>query len=254
MACFFFSIPKVATFVGVLAYILGGRGMEAKEILQDESNNDFEDLDTFDVDIEEMSIHSTKDSRRAAFSGDDVQKHSDSVISISHCPTAPIAKIATEFSARLRHVYKHVDVEEIAELSPAPMQHLASVATASQYAMMAYCWAGRKISAQLGWPVPGWFGVIEQSPMTPMAVLYFLGKRLQNYILGTGGFEVTVDGKLIWSMRTSGRIPSWQELLFQLQEAGLPTVEGADDESKFTSGWQDEQDEAAATVLSGYPQ
>ena len=70
-----------------------------------------------------------------------------------------------------------------------------------------------------------------------MMMVYMLGNNIKARLLATGTFEVTVNGKLVWSALEKKRTPSWPEILFALQEAGLERVDGADDESMFPSGW-----------------
>ena len=108
-----------------------------------------------------------------------------------------------------------------------------------RYSAMTYCWTGRRIHDAIGVAVPSWFGVIESSPLTPIMAIYYVSTMAQDRLLASGAFDVTVDGKSVWSTADKGRQPSWQELIWQLEEAGLPRVDGADAETNWPSGWRD---------------
>lgn len=103
-----------------------------------------------------------------------------------------------------------------------------------------YCWSGRRLHAKLGIAVPSWFEVIERSPLTPIMVLYYLSNMAQDRITASGSFDVAVNDKSVWATAAQDRrVPSWQELLWHLEEAGLPRVPGADDIANWPAGWQD---------------
>jgi hypothetical protein len=108
-----------------------------------------------------------------------------------------------------------------------------------KYVLMSYCWTGRRIHEAIGVAVPSFFATIERSPLTPIMFVYYISNMAQDRILTSGAFEVTVNSKSVWSTPEKGRAPTWQELLWQLEEAGLPHVDGADDEANWPSGWRE---------------
>ena len=110
---------------------------------------------------------------------------------------------------------------------------------AFRYTLMTYFWMGRRIHESIGVAVPSWFSAIEKSPLTPIMVVYYGTNLAQDRLLSSGAFEVTVNAKSVWSTADKGRAPTWQELLWQLEEAGLPHVDGADGEANWPSGWRD---------------
>jgi hypothetical protein len=108
-----------------------------------------------------------------------------------------------------------------------------------QFGWGLYCWSGRRIHDKLGIAVPSWYPMIEKSPLTPIMVVYYISNMLQDRIIASGSFDVAVNNKAVWSTAEKGRVPSWQELLWQLEEAGLPRISGADDAANWPVAWQD---------------
>ena len=48
--------------------------------------------------------------------------------------------------------------------------------------------------------------------------MYFLCNTIEQQLMATGAFEITMDGQHLWSKLESGRLPSLPELFSMLEE------------------------------------
>lgn len=87
---------------------------------------------------------------------------------------------------------------------------------------------GAIATSVLGGPLLRRLGVAEPAPMTALRenqVQVFMGLFLLSSVAqnmeATGAFEVSLDGKLLFSKLQLGRMPSLDEIVALLEEAGV---------------------------------
>lgn len=202
-----------------------------------QENEDFADLDEFEEGTEMMT---DPDPSAPISAGSDVGLDTEGnpiKVVFEHCPSAKTTKLYGEYQARLERIYPGASISGAPSPSTSTQETAIMGLAVLQFALMAYFWTGRRIHGALGIPVPSWYSFIEQSPLAPLMLTYYLTNMIRDRIITSGAFDVDVNEKSVWSLSQNGRPPTWQELLWNLEEAGLPRVDGADDEANWPAGW-----------------
>lgn len=69
-------------------------------------------------------------------------------------------------------------------------------------------------------PTPGWYGQMKENKLNTFVGVFFMNSMAQS-MTATGAFEVTVDGVLVYSKLSTGRMPSAGDLTAGLEKIGL---------------------------------
>ena len=85
---------------------------------------------------------------------------------------------------------------------------------------IALIFAGETIFATLGISEPWWFAKVKENRVATFMVLFVLN-NIGNSQLATGAFEIYLDGDLLFSKLTQGRLPNAEDLVEALAKKGF---------------------------------
>jgi selT/selW/selH-like putative selenoprotein len=110
---------------------------------------------------------------------------------------------------------------------PAFIELLTKILSLIQLAGILMVMLGTNVFSLLGMSyVPRWYDGVQKNGIQ-IAILVFLvlPKVLSSYVI-TGAFEIILDNDIVvFSKIATGRLPSWQDLVTPLVEAGLKRAE-----------------------------
>lgn len=72
---------------------------------------------------------------------------------------------------------------------------------------------GRDPFAHFGYPTPTFYSWMLGNKMSACMLTFFLGGSIENMLMSSGAFEITIGEERIWSKLESGRVPSPAELI-----------------------------------------
>ncbi|XP_064394251.1 selenoprotein T2-like [Halichondria panicea] len=73
--------------------------------------------------------------------------------------------------------------------------------------------AGPGVLQSIGIQNPPWiYTWAHENKMTTFLVIFIIGGQIENQLLSTGAFEVSLNDELVWSKLETGRLPSLMEL------------------------------------------
>jgi len=110
----------------------------------------------------------------------------------------------------------------LAPYPPPPLNaFLSKVLGASQLGALALVFGGNQILPVLGvrQPYPQWYQSMTQNKLGSAFAVWVLGNVGHNMLLSTGAFEVSYDGREVFSKLSSKRMPSQEELLSLIRSA-----------------------------------
>lgn len=105
---------------------------------------------------------------------------------------------------------------------PPPMGVMAvQVAGVLQVLTIVLLVAGENCFKWLGIdPIPLWYKTVEENKMLTFGAVW-MGNNVAAQMVATGAFEISVDGKLIFSKLESGRMPNAHDVTKGLADLGL---------------------------------
>lgn len=104
---------------------------------------------------------------------------------------------------------------------------LSQVAGLTQMLGIVLAFFGDGIFRLLGVPTPAWFASLAENKLMVVGGLFLFNSVAQN-MCATGAFEISLNGKNVFSKIQSGRMPSVQEIRTNLETFGLkPLRRGA---------------------------
>ena len=80
---------------------------------------------------------------------------------------------------------------------------------------------GDGIFASLGIETPNLIHQMRENQMASMMLIFFVGNNVAQGLMNSGAFEITYNGTPVWSKLETGRLPTWPELIDNMQKAGL---------------------------------
>jgi len=108
----------------------------------------------------------------------------------------------------------------------------AKLAQFGQLAGMAFMFFGKPICAALNLGVSDqFFDSLKNNRMMVIGGLFLLNNMAQGQ-LATGAFEVQYNGKMVFSKLEVGRMPTLDEIIKPLQDAGLRPIGSASFETQ----------------------
>mmetsp|Transcript_8918 Transcript_8918/g.10201 ORF Transcript_8918/g.10201 Transcript_8918/m.10201 type:complete len:99 (+) Transcript_8918:567-863(+) len=72
---------------------------------------------------------------------------------------------------------------------------------------------------------PEWMTVMQENKMTVFLILFLMSSFAQN-LSNTGAFEISMNGKVLFSKLEQGRLPSLKEVSKIFEEYGIQRVKG----------------------------
>ena len=81
--------------------------------------------------------------------------------------------------------------------------------------------AGDGIFESVGMPTPEFVHHMRENQMATMMFIFFIGNNIAQSLMNSGAFEVSYNGTPVWSKLETGRLPTWPELIGNMQKAGL---------------------------------
>jgi len=73
--------------------------------------------------------------------------------------------------------------------------------------------------------LPEWMRKMQENQMTVFLSLFFLSSFAQNFA-NTGAFEISLNGKVLFSKLETGRLPTLKEISETLEQYGVNSVSG----------------------------
>lgn len=65
------------------------------------------------------------------------------------------------------------------------------------------------------YPLVAW---CQENKFSACLIIFFLCNAVEQQLMATGAFEITIDGEHLWSKLESGRLPSLPEVFSMLEE------------------------------------
>jgi len=108
---------------------------------------------------------------------------------------------------------------------PPPQYALVAmqVAGMAQMATLAIMFFGDSLFATLGVPAPGIVQYIQENKITSF-MTSFMMNSMATSMSSTGAFEISVDGRTVYSKLESGRMPSPGDIIDAFNALGLKSV------------------------------
>ena len=104
---------------------------------------------------------------------------------------------------------------------------LAQVAGMFQMGGIMLAFFGGSIFRMVGMATPAWYTTLENNKLMVVGGLFLFNSVAQN-MCATGAFEITMNGKPVFSKLSSGRMPSVNEVRSNLERYGIkPLRRGA---------------------------
>jgi len=97
---------------------------------------------------------------------------------------------------------------------------LAQAGQVVYLAGMAFLLMGNFILTSLGIPVPALYTKLQDNKLMAIGGLFLFNSLMQQLVL-TGAFEIHLNGQEIFSKLKEGRMPTIDELIDRLEDAGL---------------------------------
>jgi selT/selW/selH-like putative selenoprotein len=86
---------------------------------------------------------------------------------------------------------------------------------------MIFCFFGDTIAQMTGFPIPpATLAYVKENRMQVFVCLFLMNGLAQN-LVATGAFEIEYNGKVVFSKLEMNRLPSLNEIVQNLEEAGL---------------------------------
>ena len=110
---------------------------------------------------------------------------------------------------------------------------LAQAAGMFQMLGIVLAFFGDALFRLVGVPTPAWYAALQENKLMVVGGLFLFNSVAQN-MCATGAFEISLNGKPVFSKLSSGRMPSVQEIRANLEQYGVkPLRRGA---QQFSGG------------------
>ncbi len=70
----------------------------------------------------------------------------------------------------------------------------------------------------IGIPKPAFVDKLKGNKMTALFGTFFVGNTIINSLVSSGAFEILLDGEVVFSKLSSGRMPTVEEILRSLEQ------------------------------------
>lgn len=85
---------------------------------------------------------------------------------------------------------------------------------------MIFVFFGDKLFSMLGMFPPPWFNTVKENKMLAFGAIFMFNTVAQN-LVSTGAFEVTYNGKTLYSKLKTGQMPNGADIVNLLEARGL---------------------------------
>ena len=141
-----------------------------------------------------------------------------------------------EYAQVLSRRYPDILIEGANYLPPPVYQHAASLVTASKLLLIVLIVVGKDPFVLFGVRVPGGVWAWGQAnKMYACMTVFFTGSMVENQLLSTGAFEITLNDVPVWSKLQSGHLPSVQQLVQIIENQKMMNGHGAEAMSRRRS-------------------
>lgn len=118
-----------------------------------------------------------------------------------------------EYTQALYQRYPDIRIEGENYL-PIPLyRHIASFLSMFKLLVIGMIIIGRDPFALFGMPAPGIWEWGQTNKIYACMMVFFFSNMIENQLMSTGAFEITLNDVPVWSKLESGHLPSMQQLV-----------------------------------------
>ncbi|XP_065840892.1 thioredoxin reductase-like selenoprotein T1b [Oscarella lobularis] len=135
-------------------------------------------------------------------------------------------RVFEELTLRLKDKFPNLPIEGD-NFPPHPIrQHLAAFLSLAKFALIIAVLVIDSITEKLGvniehYPILGW---CRENKLTACLMIFFITNTIENQLMATGAFEVSLNNERVWSKLETGRLPSLHELFDMVEERAKITT------------------------------
>jgi len=96
---------------------------------------------------------------------------------------------------------------------PTLNKNIATLIAIFKFAVILLLISGRDPFQMMGKPTPEYYKWAKENKVYACFMLFFVGNAIETQLTSTGAFEILLNGNVIWSKITSGRVPRVEELM-----------------------------------------
>jgi selT/selW/selH-like putative selenoprotein len=89
-----------------------------------------------------------------------------------------------------------------------------------QMGVMLFTFVGEWIFSKLGLPLPAFHATLKDNKMMMVLGFMMLG-QIAGQLIATGAFEISVNGKVVFSKLELGRMPTGEDIMSGMARSGL---------------------------------
>ncbi|KAK9539148.1 hypothetical protein VZT92_004275 [Zoarces viviparus] len=135
------------------------------------------------------------------------------VKSVGNCLDRAEKRVFEEYTQALYQRYPDIRIEGENYL-PVPLyRHFASFLSVFKLLVIGLIIIGRDPFALIGMQAPGLWEWGQGNKIYACMMVFFLSNMIENQLMSTGAFEITLNDVPVWSKIESGHLPSMQQLV-----------------------------------------
>uniref|UniRef100_A0A3P8WLF4 Selenoprotein T n=1 Tax=Cynoglossus semilaevis TaxID=244447 RepID=A0A3P8WLF4_CYNSE len=121
-------------------------------------------------------------------------------------------RVFEEYTQALYQRYPDIRIEGENYL-PIPIYHIASFLSVFKLLVIGLIIIGRDPFALFGMQAPGIWEWGQGNKIYACMMVFFFSNMIENQLMSTGAFEITLNDVPVWSKLESGHLPSMQQLV-----------------------------------------
>uniref|UniRef100_A0A3Q3ARN7 Selenoprotein T n=1 Tax=Kryptolebias marmoratus TaxID=37003 RepID=A0A3Q3ARN7_KRYMA len=121
-------------------------------------------------------------------------------------------RVFEEYTQALYQRYPDIRIEGENYL-PIPVYHIASFLSMFKLLVIGLIIIGRDPFAFFGMQSPGIWQWGQENKIYACMMVFFFSNMIENQLMSTGAFEITLNDVPVWSKLESGHLPSMQQLV-----------------------------------------
>ncbi|PWA25153.1 hypothetical protein CCH79_00005283 [Gambusia affinis] len=129
------------------------------------------------------------------------------------CSTAGYKRVFEEYTQALYQRYPDIRIEGENYLPIPIYRHVASFLSMFKLLVIGLIIIGRDPFAVFGVQAPGIWEWGQQNKIYACMMVFFFSNMIENQLMSTGAFEITLNDVPVWSKLESGHLPSMQQLV-----------------------------------------
>uniref|UniRef100_A0A669EG78 Selenoprotein T n=1 Tax=Oreochromis niloticus TaxID=8128 RepID=A0A669EG78_ORENI len=123
------------------------------------------------------------------------------------------ARVFEEYTQALYQRYPDIRIEGENYLPIPIYRHIASFLSVFKLLVIGLIIIGRDPFALFGMQAPGMWEWGQGNKIYACMMVFFLSNMIENQLMSTGAFEITLNDVPVWSKLESGHLPSMQQLV-----------------------------------------